>query len=79
MKCDAVHIEYYMKTAKDVDILHQPKLLVNMKICLPCCLQKLFSLFRTELVLNLVEVIFHGLTYSMDQEICVGKMYCGSD
>lgn len=50
-----------MRTAQDVDILHQIKLMVNMKICLPCCLQNLFSPFA-QLVLTLVEVIFHGLT-----------------
>lgn len=42
VQCDAIHIKY--NTAQDVDVLHHLKLMVNMKICLPC-LQNLFSPF----------------------------------
>lgn len=53
MKCDAVHIEYYEKTGKDVDILHQVQLFGKY--------EDLFTVLFTELVFP-----FFGTDVSFD-------------
>lgn len=45
VKCEAVHIEYYKKTGKDVDILHQVQLFGKY--------EDLFTVLFTELVFPL--------------------------
>lgn len=62
VKCDTVHMEYYKKTGKDVDILHQVQLFGKYEDLFTVLFTELVFPFFAQLVLTLVEgeFIFHG-------------------